>query len=108
MNGYSSHEREILAVASSHDGRLVVAGGREKKILVFDRRMKDPLIHSFSGHNGDITGLSFQTGSNTLFSCSADRTLKHWDLNEMGYVETMFGHQVWKFNFSSSLFILYS
>jgi len=20
--------------------------------------------------------------------------LKHWDLNEMGYLETMFGHQV--------------
>ena len=29
----------------------------------------------------------------TLFSCSHDRSVKVWNVDEMAYVETLFGHQ---------------
>lgn len=91
---YSSHEKEILTVAISSDNKYIAAGGRESTIEIFDQRSKTPLIHSFSGHRSEVTGLSFQLGTYNLFSCSADRTVKYWDLSEMGYIETLFGHQV--------------
>lgn len=91
---YFSHEKEILSVSISSDSRYIVSGGREKIISVFDRRVKNAKIHSFEGHRDCVTGLAFQKGSYALFSCSNDRCLKYWDLNEMGYIETMFGHQV--------------
>jgi ribosomal RNA-processing protein 9 len=80
-------------VAVSSDGRYVAAGGRDKLIHVFDSRTNEE-IKSFSGHRDDVTCLSFQRDSMSLFSGSLDRCIKHWDLNEMGYLETLFGHQV--------------
>ena len=35
-------------------------------------------------------GLAFQVGSHELFSCSFDRTVKIWNLDEMAYVETLY------------------
>jgi ribosomal RNA-processing protein 9 len=34
----------------------------------------------------------FQYGSHQLFSCSCD-TVKLWNVDEMAYIETLFGHQ---------------
>lgn len=50
-------------------------------------------IKTFKGHRDAITGLAFRKRTHTLYSASADRTVKHWSLDEMSYVETLFGHQ---------------
>jgi ribosomal RNA-processing protein 9 len=47
----------------------------------------------FTQHRDSITALAFRRGSNQLFSASKDRTVKIWSLNELAYVETLFGHQ---------------
>jgi ribosomal RNA-processing protein 9 len=49
------------------------------------------LVKRFKGHRGAVTGLAFRQRSHTLYSCSADRAVKIWDLDEMAYVETHFG-----------------
>ena len=87
------HEGEVLAVAVTTDGRYVVSGGRDKMLRIYDARQAHAEIKSFSGHRDAITSLAFRRDSKSLFSGSMDRCLKHWDLNEMGYLETMFGHQ---------------
>lgn len=28
-----------------------------------------------------------------MYSCSSDRTIKFWSLDEMSYIQTLFGHQ---------------
>ena len=38
-------------------------------------------------------GLAFRRASHELFSASADKSVKVWSLDEMAYVETVFGHQ---------------
>ncbi len=88
-----SHEGEVLAVAVTTDGRYVVSGGRDKMLRVYDARQANAEIKCFSGHRDAITSLAFRRDSKSLFSGSLDRCLKHWDLNEMGYLETLFGHQ---------------
>ena len=63
------------------------------KIRVFDARTANAEVKVLTGHRGAVTSLSFRRESYSLFSGSLDRCVKHWDLSEMGYLETMFGHQ---------------
>jgi len=37
--------------------------------------------------------LVFRRNSHQLFSSSQDRSVKIWNIDEMAYVETLFGHQ---------------
>jgi len=49
-------------------------------------------VQDFPGHKGPVTGLTFQSGTNQLFSCSDDRSIKIWSLDDRAYIETLFGH----------------
>jgi len=86
-------EGEILAVAASSDGRYAVSGGRDNVIRVYDARQANAEVKALSGHRDAVTSLAFRRDSYSLFSGSLDRCLKHWDLSEMGYLETLYGHQ---------------
>jgi ribosomal RNA-processing protein 9 len=89
-----SHEGEVLAVSVSHDGRYAVAGGKDCSIRIYDKRSKYAEVHVFKSHKEPVSGLAFQMGTYALLSASHDRCVKYWDLNEMAYIETLFGHQV--------------
>jgi ribosomal RNA-processing protein 9 len=88
------HQRqaEVLALAVSSDGTLLASGGRDHIVRIFDTRVGKQ-VESFDGHRDDVTSIAFRPLSKTLFTASSDRTVKHWDLNEMAYIETLYGHQ---------------
>jgi ribosomal RNA-processing protein 9 len=87
-----AHEGEVLAVAVSSDGRYVASGGRTNEIRVYDSRTNN-LITTFPGHRDAVSALCFRTDTHALYSGSFDRCVKHWNLDEMAYVETLYGHQ---------------
>lgn len=89
-----SNDGEVLSVAITSDGRYLASGGRDNVIRIYDQRMHYSEVNTLKGHRDAVTSLSFRNDSYALFSGSLDRCLKHWDLNEMAYIETMFGHQV--------------
>ena len=98
--GYQAHEKEVLAMAVSSDGRFLAAGGRDKEIRIWDLRErgggKGPSlkpVKRFAGHRDAVSALCFRADSHALYSGSFDRCLKHWNLDGMVYVETLFGHQ---------------
>ena len=91
-NTYQGHTGTILTVAASQDGKFVVTGGKDRKIIVWDAATLR-LLRVFTHHRDSVTGLAFRRGTNQLFSSSADRTIKVWSLDELAYVETLFGHQ---------------
>lgn len=91
-NAYKGHVDAILCVAASQDGKFVVTGGRDRRIVVWDAATLEPL-RVFSQHRDAVTGLAFRRGTNQLYSASKDRTIKIWSLDELAYVETLFGHQ---------------
>lgn len=91
-NSYQGHVDAILCVAASQDGKYVVTGGRDRRIVVWDAETLKPL-RIFSQHRDSVTGLAFRRGTNQLYSSSKDRTIKIWSLDELAYVETLFGHQ---------------
>ena len=82
----------LLTVACSSEKNIVAVGGNDKRIHIFDTRMKK-FVTTFAGHRGAVTGLTFRHGTGQLFSCSEDRTVKIWSVDDMAYVDTLFGHQ---------------
>jgi ribosomal RNA-processing protein 9 len=92
------HQKAILCVAASQDGRFVATGGVDNKLIVWDPATLKPLriFTGFlrdNGHRDSVLSLAFRRGTNQLFSASKDRTVKIWSLDELAYVETLFGHQ---------------
>lgn len=84
--------KPIMALAVSTDGRFVAMGGKDAFVHVYDVKEK-AMAHSFKGHRDAVSALAFRRNSHQLFSGSHDRTIKVWNLDEMCYVETLFGHQ---------------
>ncbi len=89
---YRGHVGAILCVAASQDGRFVVTGGADRRLLVWEAATLT-LLRVFTHHRDAVTGLAFRRGTNQLYSCSRDRTIKVWSLDELAYVQTLFGHQ---------------
>ncbi|PSS02478.1 WD40-repeat-containing domain protein [Coniella lustricola] len=89
---YQGHTGPILKVAASQDGKYVVTAGADRRMVVHDAATLKP-IRAFSQHRDAVTGLAFRRGTNQIYSCSKDRTVKVWSLDELAYVETLFGHQ---------------
>lgn len=89
---YQGHTGPILKVAASQDGKFVVTAGADRRMVVHDAETLKP-IRAFTQHRDAVTGLAFRRGTNQIYSCSKDRTVKVWSLNELAYVETLFGHQ---------------
>lgn len=91
-NAYQGHVDTILTVAASQDGKFVVTGGKDRRIVVWDAATLK-CLRVFSQHRDAVCSLAFRRGTNQLYSASKDRTIKIWSLDELAYVETLFGHQ---------------
>lgn len=82
----------LLCCAVSAERHLLCTAGADKRIHVWDTRtMKH--VQEFASHRGAVTSLAIREGTGQMFSVSEDRTLKVWSLDDMAYVDTLFGHQ---------------
>lgn len=84
------HNYAVLSLAVSDN---YLASGDESGLIVIRHPITLKYIGCFKGHKERVTGLSICNESNQLFSCAKDRAVKVWDLPNMSYVETLFGHQ---------------
>jgi ribosomal RNA-processing protein 9 len=86
---------QVLSVACSSDGRFAAVGRRDASVQIFDVRSKSncELLKTFVGHKGPVSCLAFRHQSHQLFSGSSDRCIRHYDLDESIYLETLYGHQ---------------
>ncbi|KAF7188235.1 putative WD repeat-containing protein C2E1P5.05 [Pseudocercospora fuligena] len=88
------HTKAIRCVAASQDGKFVATGGLDKKLIVWDAATLKPLkVFSYNSHRDSVESLAFRRGTNQLFSAGRDRNVKIWSLDELTYVDTLYGHQ---------------
>lgn len=93
-----SGKRQVLAkekvpircLALSSDGRFLAVG--VKDVQIWDTT-EVKMLHTFKQHRDFITALAFRRGTNMLYSASADRTVKVFNVEDLAYMETLFGHQ---------------
>jgi WD40 repeat protein len=67
-------------------------GGGDRKVHVWDARGRQ-YIKGFPGHKDAVSALAFREGTHELYSASLDRSVKLWSLDDLAYVDTLFGHQ---------------
>ena len=107
----SRNDGEVLCLDVSGlkgTGTYLAAGRRDGKVAIFDVRqsgkgvtegaaLPPPMapIQVFGGHKAAVPSLSFRKNSPThqLFTASIDRCIRHYSLDSMSYVETLYGHQ---------------
>ncbi|KAI3323122.1 WD40 repeat-like protein [Xylariaceae sp. AK1471] len=87
---FKGHVGQILCVAASDDGKFVVTGGDDKRIVVWDSNLKP--LRVFTHHRDAVTGLVFRRNSHQMYSCSKDRTIRVWNCDALAFVESLFGH----------------
>jgi ribosomal RNA-processing protein 9 len=90
--------------------RYLAVGARDRTVKLYDIRLAGKgvidtdslktagdntpaLVSTFEGHKGPVTALAFRSQSLQLFSGSEDRCIRHYNMSELSYVETLYGHQ---------------
>jgi WD40 repeat protein len=71
------HEAYVTCVRFSEDGRLIVSGSGDSTVRLW--RPSGLCLLVISGHSDWVRSVVF--ASNTIVSCSRDRTLKRWNLD---------------------------
>lgn len=78
----------IMCIAITSDSKFLAISDRSNKIFIHDPETLKRL-HTFEGHRAVVSGLAFRRETHQMFSCSEDRSVKVWSLDEMVYVETL-------------------
>lgn len=86
--GTISLDSPIMCLALSSDSKFLAVSDKSQKIFIYDPNTLKK-VHTFDGHRGVVTGIVFRRDTHQMFSCSEDRSVKVWSLDEMVYVETL-------------------
>ena len=93
-NTTEGHYDEILAVAASPDGKYVVTGGRDRKLIIWSAESLAPVkVIPTKDRRGEVLGLVFRKNSDQLYVSCADCKIRTYSINQFSQLETLYGHQ---------------
>lgn len=88
-NEPNSHYSGLLTVTVDSSKNVVLTGGKDRMIKVWDVR-EAKAVGTLKGHRDTVTGLKCQrSGGGNLVSVSEDKSLKMWDIGERAYLDTL-------------------
>lgn len=94
MPEYLGHRGEILCVAASPDGKYVVTGGRDRRLVVWTASTLAPIkVLETRDRKGAVNALCFRRGTNELYAACADLKVRTFNIDLSSMVETLYGHQ---------------
>ena len=71
------HRDGVEDAAFSHDGRLIVTGGADRSVRVFDAQSGEPLWQVFE-HRGRLIQVEFGPGGDSVLTASTDGTIRRF------------------------------
>ncbi|CCE63050.1 hypothetical protein TPHA_0D04170 [Tetrapisispora phaffii CBS 4417] len=92
-NTTEGHYDEILTVAASSDGRYVVTGGKDKKLIVWSTESLAPVkVIPTKSNKGEVMSIIFRKGTDQLYAACADFKVRTYSINQFSQLETLYGH----------------
>lgn len=85
-----AHEKHILCLAISPDGRFVASGSADETIMIWDLETKAPVLGPLEGHTSTIFAVAFNHDGTRLVSSSEDETIRVWDVSSMNDIRGCF------------------
>jgi WD40 repeat protein/serine/threonine protein kinase len=80
----AGHATAVRTINFSADGELLVSGGQDNTVRLWDFAAGTPL-KTFRGHDGWVQGAALSPDGRTLLSASHDATVREWNI--AGYEE---------------------
>ena len=77
----SGHCGEICCVTFSTDGALLVSGGADTAVRLWDVQTGG-IVKTFSGHENNVNSVSISPDATTIASGSDDKTICLWDIHK--------------------------
>ncbi|MBD2532075.1 pentapeptide repeat-containing protein [Nostoc flagelliforme FACHB-838] len=85
------HADFVWGIAFSPDGRLLVSGGRDGTLRLWNVQ-DGQSIHVLEGHTHDVYGLAISADSQLLVSTGEDQTVRLWNLQSGRNLKTLRGY----------------
>lgn len=91
LHTLSGHSSWVVSIALTSDGRTLISGGLDDRIMLWDLSTGDRL-GILTGHNKPINCLATSPDGKTLISCSDDDSIKIWQLPNGAMLRSLAGH----------------
>ncbi len=86
------HEKPVITIAFSPDGRLLASGGWEDTILLWDVSSGTKLKR-LAGHERGVRSVAFSPDGQLLASGSGDMTIRLWEVSSGEELRRLGGHE---------------
>ncbi|KAI0564992.1 WD40/YVTN repeat-like containing protein [Gracilaria domingensis] len=96
LRHFQGHTDKPLCVAFSPSGRLLISGGLDRTIKLWDLAMKRPVQScpmSFEGHSDFVLSVTFSPDGERIISGSRDGTIRMWDPRQPDSYMSYCAHQ---------------
>lgn len=92
-NTTEGHYDEILTLAASPDGKYVVSGGRDRKLIVWSAESLAPVkVLPTKDRRGEVLSLAFRKNTDQLYASCADYKIRTYSINQFAQLEVLYGH----------------
>ena len=88
-----AHYDEVLSIACSRSEPLIVTGGADDCVRVWDMRwMDEALLELDTLHGGSVFSIAIDDDKRTVYTGSGDKTISLWDLRSGHWLSQAHGH----------------
>lgn len=90
----NGHCDEIYTSATSPDGKYLVTGGKDGRIIVWSINSLSCIrVLETRNKMGQVLSLVFRRNSDQLYAACADLKIRTYSINQLAQLETLYGHQ---------------
>lgn len=88
------HCDEIYTCVVSPDGKYVVTGGKDGRIIVWSTNSLSCIrVMETKNKRGEVLSMTFRRNSDQLYVACADLKIRTYSINQLAQLETLYGHQ---------------
>jgi serine/threonine protein kinase len=91
LSNLDSHSGFIYALSFSPDGKMLVSGGAEGQVRLWDIDLAQ-IVTTFKGHHQAVTAVKFLPPGQIIVSAGADGTVRFWDVTSHQLLKTVPTH----------------